>query len=127
MKTKAQGAIEFIIIIGALLFFAISFFIIVQRNIEEKNVEKEAMIVENIALSIQDELALAKQSSEGYSREFNIVETISGKNYELNIINNRIYIKTNIASLSFLVVEVNGTIKKGINKIKKENGQVYLN
>ena len=128
MENKtAQGAIEFVIVFAAILFFFVAFFSIIQINIEKKNLEKEKIIVQNIALDIQYEIDLAAESSEGYSREFKIPEQILGKDYQINLSSNRIYVSLDKIGISYKVSEVNGSIKKGINIIKNQNETVFLN
>ena len=124
---KAQGAIEFIIIFAAILFFFVAFFSIIQMNIEKKNSEKEAIIIQNIALDVQYEIDLASKSSEGYYREFKTPANILGRDYQINISNNRIYVAVGNAGISYKVSEVNGSIKKGINIIQNQNETVFLN
>ena len=87
---RAQGAIEFIIIFSAFLFFFAVFFSVIKMNIQKKNIEKERIIARTVALNVQSEINLAAESSEGYYREFQIPENILGKNYDLNISDNYI-------------------------------------
>lgn len=126
-KKRAQSAIEFLILIGAVLFFVTLFLMVVQGNVEQKNREKEEIIVQNMAMSIQDELNLAAKSTNGYSREFLIENTIYGKDYNVTLSDNRVYIKTERIAMSYPVVGVYGNVKKGINIIKKQNNSIYLN
>lgn len=127
MLRKSQGGIEFLIISGVVIFFFTIFFIAIQTNIEERNKENEKLIIKNLALGVQDEIALATKASDGYTREFSVPELISGKNYEIKITDNYIYIKTENNALALKVDDFIGEIKKGKNLIKKENGKVYLN
>ena len=127
IKRKSQGAIEFLIIFGAMLFFFIIFFGIIQENISEKDKEKERIVAQSVALDVQDEINLAAESSEGYSREFSVPENIFGKEYSINVTQSRILIAYDKFSASYNSRNVTGELKKGVNKIKKENGTVYLN
>ncbi len=126
-KNNAQSAVEFMVILSAILFFFVTFFAIIQMNVEKKNLEKEKIIIQSIALDVQDEINIAAKSSEGYSREFKIPENIFGKNYEINISGNFIYVSLKELGISYKISEINGSIKKGLNLIRKENGTVYLN
>jgi len=126
-NNKAQGVIEFLIIFAALLFFFIVFFSIIQINIERKNLDKEKIIIQNTALDVQYEISLAAESSEGYIREFKTPINILGKDYEINIVTNRIYVAIDKMGFSYKVQNLTGTIKKGSNTIKKQNGEIYLN
>ena len=126
-KKNAQSAVEFMVILSAILFFFVTFFAIIQMNVEKKNLEKEKIVIRSIALDVQDEINIAKKSSEGYSRKFKVPENIFGKNYEINISGNFIYVSLKELGISYKISEINGSIKKGFNLIRKENGTVYLN
>jgi len=126
-KIKSQGGLEFLIISGAVLFGFVIFFVAIQVNTEDRNKEKELLIVQNLALSIQDEVGLATESTDGYVREFNVPNQISNRDYEVSIVENSIYIKTDRNAISLKLANVTGNIEKGANIIKKENGKVYLN
>lgn len=126
-EKKAQGAIEFIVLFGSLLFFFIVFFTAIQANIERKNAEKEKVILQNIALNVKEEINLAAGSSEGYYREFKTPENILGKDYEITIVGNFIYTSMDELGFAYKISEVNGSIQKGSNIVRKENGTVYLN
>ena len=126
-KKRGQSAIEFMVIFAAILLFFVSFFAIIQMNVEKKNFEKEKILVQNIALDVQDEINIAAKSSEGYSREFKIPENIFGKNYEINLSGNFVYVSLNNIGVSYKISKINGSVKKGSNLITKQNGTVYLN
>lgn len=128
LKTKkGQAAMEFLIVFGAMLFFFVIFFGIIQENISEKDQEKERIVAQSVALDVQDEINLAAESSEGYFRGFSIPENILGKEYQINVTQGRILISFDKFSASYNSRNVSGIIKKGLNEIKKENGTVYLN
>jgi len=127
LTKKAQGSVEFMIIFGGILFFFITFFAIIQNNIQDKNEDKERIILQSIALDVKDEINLAAESSEGYFREFQVPRNILGNNYEINITNNFVYVLTEKYGFAYQAFEVNGLIKKGTNNITKQNGIVYLN
>jgi len=126
-KKKAQGVIEFVVLFGTLLFFFIAFFGVIQKNIEEKNSEKERIILQNTALEIKEEINLASESSDGYFREFETPKNILGKDYEVEIIEDLVYVSMENVGFSYRIQEVNGIIQKGENNITKRNGEVYLN
>ena len=126
-NSKAQGAVEFVVLFGAVMFFFIMFFSIVQMNISDKNKEKEQIIVQNVALNVQDEISLASGSTDGYSRSFSIPQEILGENYDITVANGYVNVSLKKFVVFYKVAEVQGSIQKGNNFIKKENGAVYLN
>ena len=127
IKLKAQGMIEFVILIGAVLFFFVSFFLIIQENVSDKNLERKTLLAQNIALTVQNEINLASESTNGYSREFKIENMILGEDYNIQIADGRVYVNTTRIGLSYQVLDFVGSIQKGNNIIKKENDTVYLN
>ena len=124
---KAQGVIEFVIIFAAVFFFFTLFLIVIQANVNQDNLDDQNELARDLALSVQDEINLAKKSSDGYYREFSIPEKILGRAYEINISDRRIYIYAEKIGTSYRVGSVSGNIKKGINVIEKQNGTIYLN
>jgi len=124
---KAQGTVEFIIIFGFILMFFTVFFAIIQMNINDKNKEKERIIIQNVALDVQDEINLAAEASEGYCREFKIPSNILGKDYEINVSNAHVVVVLDGFTSTYKSHQVIGEINKTLNIIRKQNGQVYLN
>lgn len=124
---KGQGAIEFAIITAAVLFFFVILLYAVQRETQQELKGKEALVVENIALTVKDEIDLATKSSEGYYREFSLPKTVLGSQYSINITDGFVYVKTENSGVAHKVMNVTGAIQKENNTIKKENGTVYLN
>ncbi|MFH1500836.1 MAG: hypothetical protein ABIE22_02720 [archaeon] len=124
---RGQTSIEFMIIVGAVLFFFAMLFILIQENLSDETRDQERIIMTDIALSLKDEVSLATESTDGYYREFYIVQNIKGKEYQLNITDGSVYIRTNTNSMSIAVQNVVGDAKKGVNVIRKQDGVVYLN
>lgn len=130
MKSKkAQVGIEFIIIIGALLFFISLFLLVIQENMKDKIYQRENTIVKEIALTVQNEINLALQSGDGYFREFTLPQKAGNLDYEINIDSGIVYIKTtnNRHALTIPIANVIGNINVTNNIIEKINGIIYLN
>jgi len=129
MSKHSQSAIEFFILTGFLLFSFTVFFLAIQGNMSDKLKERQALAVKNIAITVQDEINLAFQSSEGYSRQFKIPEEINGNKYDINITEGVVYVRTldGKYAIALPVQDVTGEVKKNMNIIKKENGEVKLN
>ena len=129
MKRKGQSAIEFVIIVSAVLFFFIVFLFSVQGNLSDKFYERRNLAVQEIALSVQDELNLASESSEGYHRSFTLPLTAMNKAYEISFVEDFVFVKTldGAHALAFPIVNVTGQPVVGTNTVRKANGQVFLN
>jgi len=129
MFNKAQSSAELIMLIGFVLFFFTVFFLVVQENVSDKIREKNNLAVKEIASIVQDEIALASESSDGYSRQFKLPEKIENQDYDINITEDMVYVKTqnDKYATSLPILAITGAIVKGDNKIKKESGEVKLN
>lgn len=129
MHKKAQTAIEFMVLVGVLLFFFTIFFLVIQESSADKMREQQDNLVRETALAIQDEIALASKSSEGYSREFKVPDKIGNQDYSVSLIEDRIYIKThdNKSAIALPIQKITGSIVKGENTIKKQNSELSIN
>ncbi|MBI2452011.1 hypothetical protein HYV50_02950 [Candidatus Pacearchaeota archaeon] len=129
MKKKSQSAIEFMILIGGVLFFFLTILFVFQQDIADKTIQKRNYAFQKTANDIKNEIDLASKATDGYQRQFFVPERISGMQYEVNITQNLIYIRTlnNEYAAAYPVQNITGDIIKGTNLIKKENGVVRLN
>ncbi|MBI5804053.1 hypothetical protein HY450_02310 [Candidatus Pacearchaeota archaeon] len=129
MKEKGQSAVEFIILVGAVMFFFIAMLYVFQQNLADKSVEERNRLLNEIGLSIQKEIELASDSSEGYTREFKVPETLLNLEYTVELTESVLYIHTDDGkyALTLPVHDVTGQIKKGQNSIRKREGRVFLN
>lgn len=126
---KGQTSIEFVILVGAVLFFVVTFLFYLQTNVQENDQERVAFLLRDTALTVQEEINLASKSAEGYSRTFTLPQDIVGHNYTIQIVSGLAYIRTSDGknALSFPVSNITGDVQKGNNVIQKSNGMVYLN
>lgn len=128
-RSRAQIAMEFLIVAGGVIFFASIILLTIYNNQEEKTFEGQNIQLKEIALTVQNEINLASKSTDGYKRFFKIPETAGTKDYEIQLDSGVVYIKTTDEkfALTLPVKEVTGQINKTQNKIEKINGIVYLN
>jgi hypothetical protein len=134
---KAQSATEFMILVGAMLFFFVGFLSVLYFNMNQKSEEKLNIDLEQAALAVQDEINLASGASEGYSRTFTVPQKVSGIDFEMKIIGNSLYIKAGdkfAASYPIPKVETPSSppgesyiIPHGKNILTKLDGKVYIN
>lgn len=125
----AQSAMEFMILVGFLLFAFVFFLSMINSNLQDKTNERQNLKIKEIALDVKIEIDLATESSEGYVRNFSIPLDVYGSDYEISLNESIIQIRTSDGdhALSLSVSNVTGQILKGGNMIKKENGTVLLN
>jgi hypothetical protein len=128
-EKSAQSAIEFFILVGFAFFFFVSFVFLLEANITQKNSEKIDKDVREIALIVQDEIALAHSASDGYSRNFILPAGIMWANYTAQIISNSVYVVTDDGkhAISLGVFNVSGQPRQGTNTIRNVQRIVYLN
>lgn len=126
---KGQSAVEFIILIGALVFLITSFFVIINLNIVEKQKEQRTALLNDLALTIQNEIQLANTAQEGYRRTFVLPKDLVGKNYSITLLDGLVYIKTidEKEALSLPILNISGSLNPGTNLLRKDQGLVYAN
>lgn len=130
MKHKnSQTSIEFVILVGFVLFFFTVFFLTINENMSDKIKERQTKIVIEIASTVQDEIDLAFESIDGYSRTFILPDYVASKSYNIDITEGMVYVRTtdNKQAIALPVQNITGQVQKGDNIIKKENGVVKLN
>jgi len=129
MIKKAQSAIELVVLIGFVLFFFTSFIIAIQTNMSDKLSRQDNLAIKEVALTVQDEINLALESSSGYYRTFKLPQKVGSRNYEINIVEEMVYARTTDGkyAIALPVANVTGDVQIGENIIKKENGKIKLN
>jgi hypothetical protein len=129
MEENGQSAIEFIILVGAALFFLAAFLLVVQLQLSDRSKAQKDVVLNEIAFQVQDELVLASEASDGYSRTFVLSETIIGLQYDIDIDGSVVYVRTQNGAhaLTLPVVNVTGNVLKGVNLVRNVGGEVFLN
>jgi hypothetical protein len=129
MDQKLQSSIEFVIIVGFVMVFFSVFLLIIQENVSTKLEQKQSRMVNELVTEVQDEINLALEASDGYSREFFVPEKIANREYGLAVVGGMVYLKTTDGkyAVALPIPQVNGTFQNGTNIIRKENGEIILN
>jgi len=130
MIKRAQSAIEFIILVGAVVFFFLAFIYAVQINTYDELRKNRDLFALEIALTVQNEVSLASESLDGYYRDFEIPLDILGAEYTILIDEGLVYITTTDGKHALALPVVNVTVTTvivGTNRIRKDGGKVYLN
>lgn len=126
---RAQSAIEFMILIGAMVLLMTGFFALVGSNFADKQQSQKAELVRDTAILIQEEIRIANTASDGYERVLILPDKILGKNYTITIIENLMQVQTIDLkhSLALPIANINGTLYPGTNTLRKVQGVVYAN
>ncbi len=129
MVKKSQTSIEFVIMLGFVLLFFSVFLLIVQGNTRSNLEQKNNLIARGIVEDVQDEVNLALDASDGYYREFEVPDKIGSVDFDINIIDEMVYLNTTDGSIAMAlpIVNVTGNVQNGTNVIQKVDGEILLN
>jgi hypothetical protein len=130
LHLRSQIALQFVVIVGILLFVVISIFGIVSNRSAEENQEKILIQAHDIISAVQKEIVIGSTVLDGYSRKFSIPSKIGGYDYSLYIpVTSNSTLVLNILNNDFTkkIPPIHGQPKPGLNNITKVGGEVYLN
>lgn len=126
---KSQSALEFVSLASVMLLVVVGFFAITSSKVIQSQEEGTKKVAEDIANIAYREIEIAKSTQDGYTRTFMMPETVNGVVYTINITDNR-ELTVNFSDyeyVKFLPANVTGNISRGLNKISKLDGIVYMN
>lgn len=126
---KSQSALEFIVLTSFMLLVVLGLFAVTSTRMLEASEEGNRKTAEDIADYAYREIEIAKSVNDGYTRIFEMPQTVNGVNYSIQIVDNREIVVNYLGyeHVKFLPVNVTGNILKGSNKISKGNGITSLN
>ncbi|MGV8131317.1 MAG: hypothetical protein ACP5N7_04430 [Candidatus Pacearchaeota archaeon] len=129
MNFKGQSAIEFVIIIMVVLFLFVGLLYFIQGKIADSQNQAVSVAVNEIALTVQDEVNLAHNSANGYSRSFFLPLNLNGLDYTVQILEDSVYVSTQDGkhAVALPISEVTGNIFLGNNLIYRINNTIFLN
>ncbi len=128
-SNRAQSALEFVIVVMAMLFLFVGLLVFVQERIASSKYESLSVAVREVALTVREEISLAQLSTDGYSRQFTLPGNINGYDYKINVTEDSVYVRTDDGrhAIALPVGEVIGDVVIGINSVSKTNNTVFLN
>jgi hypothetical protein len=132
MRHNGQIAIEFLIYIGVALCIIIVFLASILAISESNMKARTYSDIDDMGKSLQQEFLLASQLEDGYIRRINLPATLNGKSYNVtlgqsNPLNSYITLGYEKSELFYLIPPVNGSIIKGNNVLRKQNGALQIN
>ena len=127
MPKKAQIVMEFFAIVAIGLIMAILFASLIGYQITGISDDNEFKAINDLGVSTKNELDSAVTVLPGYERNFTLPDDLQGIPYNISNIQTSLIVSTGNKELVFKIPAVTGTIKKGSNIIRNENGAVYLN
>ena len=127
LRLRAQVSLEFMFIVIILLFLTILFVIAAGNKTNDFQREKNIFLLRDTAGSVRNEIQVAYAMDSGYTRSFDVPDTLEGINYSIEIQNNFISAVLDDEVIELAIQPVNGSLQKGSNLIRKVNGSVLLN
>ncbi len=131
-RKKGQIAIEFLLYIG-IAFFMVIVLLASILAVSEDNVKIRTYAdMDDLGKSLQQELLLASQLEDGYTRRINLPITMNGKGYNVTVgqsnpQNSYILLAYEGSELFYLTPPVEGNLTLGNNVLRKRNGTLYVN
>jgi len=123
---KSQVSMEFVFLVGLAFMIMIIFISATRSEFDDLRFEEERIGVQDVAVTIQHELIMASDMRDGYTRNFEIPEEISGKTYSIQIINTTLVVYTTDYEYVVNVPPIIGSVDRGSNKINKSDSFIYV-
>lgn len=129
MHKKSQSFMEFFALVGLAFLATILFAAIAVNEVKEFSDKKEFLMIKDLSLRLQKEVAIAASVEDGYERSFALDDKLEGRvDYFMIVTNTSININSSKAAFSARIPLIYGkNFTKGSNTIKKINGKVYVN
>ncbi|MFW6449558.1 MAG: hypothetical protein ACOCZ6_00770 [Nanoarchaeota archaeon] len=125
---RSQVANEFMILFGVMIVVTLVFLIILNNYADMTATDEEEKVMNDFGHYLQNEFITASEVKDGYVREIYLPQTIEGFEYTVSNTNRSITVISTRSEIEFYypIPEVHGTLDKGHNKIKKRDGNVYI-
>lgn len=134
---KSQTAIEASILIGFMSFTLIAFLAFTYQQSLDLQAKGDKQLLEDTLSVVESEIELAVTSSDGYYREYQLPETVSGRPYSIKFISADItkanfseleirYLNKTITDNILLPKNVFGTVCKGKNIVSRNKGIINI-
>lgn len=129
MKHHGQSSLEFMILVGAVLFFFLALLFSINSALSDRTYERQSLTIQHVARTIQEEVAFAYATSDGYERTFVVPNAIINLNYTIDLVGSNVYLHTvdGHHALSVPIKNVTGFFRPGTNTLRKTQGRVYSN
>jgi len=118
---------EFMLFSGIAMITAVIFISISVNQIKNLKDTEEYLLLEDIALKIQNEVSIASYAEDGYERNFKLPNNVNSKPYNFILVNNSLVVWTNTTPYTLSIINITGYFKKGVNTITKTSGRINVN
>ena len=129
MHEKSQVSIEFFTLIGLAFLMLIIIVAASANEVKEFRDRKEFFLIKDLALKLQKEVSIAASVEDGYVRSFTLPDKLDNI-VDYSTINTNASITVSSSKTVFFVrvpMIYGKNFTKGINKVEKINGKVYVN
>src|SRR3989338_10573018 len=128
-NVKSQSSMEFFTLVGLAFLATILFAAIAVNEVKEFSDQKEFLMIKDLSLRLQKEVAIAASVEDGYERSFALEDKLEDKvDYFIIVTNTSINVNSSKSAFSVRIPLIYGkNFTKGSNKIEKINGRVYVN
>ena len=125
---SAQVSLEFIIVAGFAIVMLIAMLTIVLGQVRSAVNEGTLSGMEDVALTVQQELLTARSVGDGYERRFNLPADIQGRRYVLSLLSDgdASVVTVTLAGreISARAPRCEGTLRHGTNILATANGTI---
>src|SRR3989344_8384430 len=94
MNSRGQASIELLILVGFLLAGFVIFMIVINENLSGKINDRENFEINEIALTLRNEIDLAHSPIDGYRREFILPEKTFYGDYNVSLIESTVFVQS---------------------------------
>ncbi|MBN2053182.1 hypothetical protein JW756_06790 [Candidatus Woesearchaeota archaeon] len=124
-----QSSMEFVLIAAVMFLVFSGIFVVVQDRMTQAYRTRAYTSMEELSRLVSTEIRMAKSSSGAYTRQFFLPRSLSGYNYSIQLVNmnEMVIVLQDMEYVSFLDVNVSGTIGQGRNVIYKTEDNISIN
>ncbi len=126
---RGQSALEFMLLVGFVMFMFVALYGVLNMQLSDRVQQGIYESLLDRSQAVQDEIALAHASEDGYRRVFTLDAEVYGQPYNMTIVDGFVYTRTidGVYALSLPVLNVAGQLVIGVNIIENVDGAVFLN
>ncbi|MEA3431034.1 MAG: hypothetical protein U9R08_07205 [Nanoarchaeota archaeon] len=133
--SKGQAAVEFAMGLSILMTIFVVFMVVISQRTADQTEENFQYLVETFETFLRSEVDTAISVEDGYERNFTVPYTFSGANYSIETQPDpgarRTFVTLDFEGVDYVYSiniehDINGDFKKGLNTIKKRDGEVSL-
>jgi hypothetical protein len=125
---KGQLSIEFFVMVGMAVMLLIVFVSVSSDLIVENSKERYDNAMNDLVYSVQSEIILGSRAEAGYVRNFTIPESVDKYDFSINNTQGELFVEYDNSKKEVVlpIPNVTGIVKKGMNRIRNEQGVVII-